>query len=418
MAKTIYICYFGVRQPLVQTQVIPYLLELRKDAVEIALLTFEPDLRTKWTPEQISDMKSEMAEKGIEWHCLAYHKRLSVLATVYDILAGALFVRRLINEGHIDILHGRVHVPTLMGAIARKLSKHKPKLLFDIRGFFPEEYTDAGIWPANGIIYRTVKRIEKWLMKEADGFVVLTEKARDILFPESKTTGLDKSGRPVEVIPCCVDFEKRFSGDAKLMRDLYRRRLKAENRFIIVHLGALGGLYLTKEIADLLAAARERNPTTFALFLTQSDPALIEPLLVERGFDSDSYFIGPVPPDDVEGFVYASDIGLSIVKAVFATKSRSPTKIPEYLAGGLPIIANAGVGDVDELILRNGVGALFTIFNRTGYSASLGALKKLGDIGEHCRSVARREFDLESVGGARYRHLYKLLLEEGENIHH
>jgi len=32
----------------------------------------------------------------------------------------------------------------MMGAIAKKLSRQKPKLLFDIRGFFPEEYTDAG----------------------------------------------------------------------------------------------------------------------------------------------------------------------------------------------------------------------------------------------------------------------------------
>ncbi|MBK7801067.1 MAG: hypothetical protein IPJ55_00025 [Chloracidobacterium sp.] len=150
MAKSIYICYFGVRQPLVQTQVVPYLLELRKDGVEIVLLTFEPDLRKKWTTDQIAEMKREMAEKGIEWHCLAYHKKLSVLATSYDILAGAMFIRRMINAGDIDILHGRVHVPTLMGAIARRLSRHKPKLLFDIRGFFPEEYTDAGIWPENG----------------------------------------------------------------------------------------------------------------------------------------------------------------------------------------------------------------------------------------------------------------------------
>ena len=52
MARTLYICYFGVRQPLVQTQVIPYLLEIAKDRIEISLLTFEPDFREKWTPEQ------------------------------------------------------------------------------------------------------------------------------------------------------------------------------------------------------------------------------------------------------------------------------------------------------------------------------------------------------------------------------
>ncbi|MCV4754379.1 hypothetical protein OFC37_33460, partial [Escherichia coli] len=70
-------------------------------------------------------------------------------------------------------------------------------MLFDIRGFMPEEYTDAGIWPEGGLLYRTAKTIEKWLMKESDAFVVLTEKARDILFPESRETGRDRLGRPV-----------------------------------------------------------------------------------------------------------------------------------------------------------------------------------------------------------------------------
>ncbi len=134
-----------------------------------------------------------------------YHKRLSVIATAWDILCGTLFVIKYINRYSPDLLHARVHVPMLMAAIARKLSRRRPKLLFDIRGFFPEEYVDAGIWPEGGWLYRMVKRVEKWLMQEADGFVVLTEKARGILFPESADTGRDSHDRPVEVIPCCVD---------------------------------------------------------------------------------------------------------------------------------------------------------------------------------------------------------------------
>ena len=31
MAKTLYICYFGLREPLVQTQVLPYLRELLRE---------------------------------------------------------------------------------------------------------------------------------------------------------------------------------------------------------------------------------------------------------------------------------------------------------------------------------------------------------------------------------------------------
>ena len=229
MARTLYICYFGIRQPLVQTQVIPYLLEIMESgALKVLLLTFEPDFHEKWTPEQVEAEKAKLAKMGIEWHCLPYHKRFSAIATAYDIFRGAWFIRGQIQDKDLDILHGRVHVPTLMGALARKFSNGKPKLLFDIRGFFPEEYTDAGVWPENGWLYRSAKRVERWLMKEADGFVVLTERAREILFPESKETGLDARGRPVEVIPCCVNLV-RFEYSSVDSRIVMRRKLKIDS---------------------------------------------------------------------------------------------------------------------------------------------------------------------------------------------
>ncbi|QYO63782.1 glycosyltransferase [Leptolyngbya sp. 7M] len=246
-------------------------------------------------------------------------------------------------------------------------------------------------------------------MKESDAFVVLTEKAREILFPGSKETGFDRRGRPVEVIPCCVDLENRFAGDREVLRQQYRERLGLNGRYVIVHVGALGGLYLCEEIADIIAASREREPNTFALFLTQSDSKLIEPLLRDRGLDEGDYFIGRVAPDEIEGFLYAADIGLSIVKASYATQSRSPTKIPEYLACGLPIIANSGVGDVDILILDNDVGALVEEFDREAYLRAFDRIESLGNIAGRCRGVADDEFDLKTVGGVRYRRVYLAL---------
>ena len=409
---TLYICYFGMREPLVQTQVIPYLAEIAKTGIRVSLVTFEPSLKTTWSAEQIADKRREVAEMQISWDCLAYHKTPSAIATAYDIFNGVRYVRRKIRDEGVDILHGRVHVPTLMGALARQRTKTKPKLLFDIRGFFPEEYTDAGVWPKNGWLFRTAKRVERWLMKESDGFVVLTENARGILFPESKGTGLDEQGRPVEVIPCCVDFEKRFGEQDGISRDDLRRRIGVHGRRVYTHIGALGGLYLTSNIADLLQTARELDPSTYALFLTQTSPDLIIPELRRRGFSDDDFFVGRVAPAEIPRYLRASDVGLSFVKAGYATASRSPTKIPEYLACGLPIIANPGVGDVDVLINHNGVGVLVRDFSRESYVEAIDGITALGDVSERCIATAHREFDLETVGGERYRRIYQRLLDE------
>lgn len=411
MAKTLYICYFGLREALVQTQVIPYLLEIGKDNIKVTLLTFEPDLKTKWTDEQIEKERADLSEKGIRWICLAYHKSPSVPATAYDIFCGAWYIARLLRKEKYEVLHGRVHIPTLMGALARKLSKHKPKLLFDIRGFFPEEYTDAGVWPEGGWLYRSAKRVESWLFDESDGFVVLTEKAREILFPESKETGFDQFGRPVEVIPCCVDLE-RFKTANEWSRREVRAELNIGDRKVIAYAGSFGGWYLTSEMVDFFEAARKHDPNTFFLILTQRDVEKVSTLLADRGFAPDEYFVGSVTAGELPKYLSAADFAISFIKACYSKLSSSPTKIAEYLACGLPIIANRGVGDIDELIEKNGVGIMLEGFATDSYLKAIADMDSLEDVMKKCRETALREFDLEKIGGSRFRDLYRRLLSE------
>jgi len=409
MAKSLYICYFGVREPLVQTQVNPYLRELVKGGHELALLTFEP---SGFRDNEEAEVRDRLSNEGIDWYSMKYHKRFSAIATAWDILAGAWFVRRFIARQKPDILHGRVHVPTLMGALARKLSRHKPKLLFDIRGFFPEEYTDAGVWPEGGILYRSAKRVERWLLKEADGFVVLTEKARDILFPQSADSGCDAVGRPIEVIPCCVDLT-RFASATASSREKVRAELGASDRIVAVYVGAFGGWYLTRETADFFAVLKKEKPSAFAMILTQSNPGIIEPLLRERGYGSGDYIIKRVSPVEIPRYLSGADMAVSFIKKCYSKQASSPTKNAEYLACGLPVVANAGVGDVNKLIGENGVGTLIHDFSTEAYAASINAIAQLNGVGEQCREVARREFDLGSVGGERYRNIYRRLLKNG-----
>jgi len=410
MAKSLYICYFGVREPLVQTQVIPYLRELAKGGHELSLLTFEPSPFEKGRSE--TEIREELQTQGIDWYWLRYHKRFSALATAYDIFRGTIFVRGLIRQKQLDILHGRVHMPTLIGALARKFSRRKPKVLFDIRGFFPEEYTDAGIWPENGLLYRTAKRVERWLLEDSNGFVVLTEKARDILFPGSKESGVDKLGRPVEVIPCCVDFQRFEIVDPETRAET-RAKLIANGRPIMVYVGSFGGWYLSDEMMDFTRAARIIDPRIFFLVLTQRDQEKVRKELLARGFSSEDFKVEGVLPKYMGQYLSACDVAISFIKPCYSKLASSPTKLAEYLACGLPVVANSGVGDVDELISGKQVGVVFDDFNDQNYQDVFKLILKMSGkngILEHCRQVAIENFDLAAVGGARYRRLYKNIL--------
>ena len=413
--KTLYVCYFGLREPLVQTQVLSYLREIKKDGTRVSILTFEPNPQGTWTPDEIKTEKEKLAAEGIEWNFLTYHKRPSAPATLYDVLCGAFFIWRKARREKLDVIHARVHTPAMMGALAKKfMAGRKPKLLFDIRGFFPEEYTDAGVWKEDGWLYKSVKRIEKWLLKEADGFVVLTERARGILFPESAENGFDAAGRPVEVIPCCVDLE-RFGAATEDSRREIRQKLNIGDRFALVYVGSFGGWYLTQETADFYGALKQRKPDAFALILTQSKPEMIEPLLRARGYTDKDFFIQKVKPSEIPLYLSAADAAVSFIKPCYSKQASSPTKNAEYLACGLPLIVNGGVGDTTELTEADGTGVVIENFSPEGYRNALEKLDKMLEdkaaLAEKCRASARKRFDLFTVGGERYRRLYRNLLQ-------
>lgn len=403
--RTLYLCYFGLREPLVQTQVLPYLCELVRVGVGVHLLTFEPGGDRVWGAGEWKEWHDRLESQGIQWRSLDYHKRPTLPATLFDISAGALTAIRLVRSEGIDVTHARGYVPAAMGALAKWLAGGK--LIFDIRGFMAEEYVDAGVWPEGGLLYRLTKMAEKKLLRASDGFVVLTEKARKILFPS------DEERRPVEVIPCCVDAE-RFRAFDEESRDDLRRRLNLEGRRVIIYVGSLGGLNLTDELVELMAVAYYKDASTFLMVLTQSPPEMLVRQLDSLGLSESDYLVRKVAPEDAPRYLKTADFAVAPIKPCYAKISSSPTKIAEYLASGLPVITSAGIGDLDDVIAEDRVGVILNAFNRESYERALEEMRRLllePGIAGRCRESARKRFDLASVGGVRYRRLYQRIFE-------
>lgn len=410
---TLYICYFGLREPLVQTQVLPYLRQLAAVGIRVSLLTFEPRLKENWTRQEIDATRQALEIEGIGWHYLKYHKKPSLPATLYDIAIGTWTILGIMRRDGAGILHARNHVPALMCAIAKKL--RRAQLIFDIRGFMPEEYTDAGVWPENGYLYRGLKRVERYLFKVSDAFIILTEKARDILFPGCSET--DPLGRPIAVIPCCVDFS-RFDAVENVPRESLRQELDVAGRRVIVYVGSFGGWYMTDEMTELMALGHEQDPSTFSMVLTQSPVQEVYDRMKQLGVNAKDIFVGKVKPEQVPSYLRAADVAISFIKPCYSKQSSSPTKIAEYLASGLPVICNAGVGDLDKLMRDKRVGVLLREFNREAYRQALVEIDSLRNdksAAEHRRALARQQFDLETVGRTGYVGIYARILNQGSS---
>ena len=398
---TLYLCYFGLREPLVQTQVLPYLREIKKiDELKVSLLTFEPDYKEKWSAEQMEAEKKKLVEENISWHCLPYHKRPSVPATLYDVLNGVRFVVRLSRKEKIDILHARAHIPMLMALIATKFIGSQ--IIFDIRGLMAEEYADAGTWQENSKRFRFIKRIERKGIEKAAQIVVLTNQMRDYLI-ENKLKKIEN----IEVIPCCVDF---------MRLDRKGETIEKNKRFELIYAGSVIGLYLLREMGSFFLELKKHKPNGFFRILTTSPLPIIQEAFNKLGISKNDYAVIKVSPDDVPKYLKQAHLGISFRKPTFAQIAASPTKIPEYLACGLPIIANDGIGDTTEITIEDKIGVIIEEFSPEKYRKALIELEKLLEnkkkLAERCRESAKVRFDLQSVGGARYKNLYRRLLEK------
>jgi glycosyltransferase involved in cell wall biosynthesis len=216
----------------------------------------------------------------------------------------------------------------------------------------------------------------------------------------------------IEVIPCCVDFT-RYAGS--------RNGNATADKFEVVYAGSVTGLYLLEEMAAFFIALQAHKPRAFLRILSTSSADEASARLLSAGLAPDDFWIGSVSANEVPSYLRQASLGLSFRKSTFSQLAASPTKIPEYLAAGLPVVSNAGIGDVDTLLDSQRVGVVVHDFTATEFErASKVALQLVAEPGvrSRCEEVARRNFDVKTIGASGYINVYQRLLRviAGENF--
>jgi glycosyltransferase involved in cell wall biosynthesis len=404
--RVLFISYNGLIEPLGYTQIVPYVQALAAD-YRMTVLSFEKAVRSP--AEDANDqkrMESYLREKGIRWIRLRYHKRPSLPATFYDIAHGIWQAAREHSRDHIALVHARGYVP---GAIAWGLKRWLGiPYLFDIRGLQAEEYVDAGNWDARGVLFRLTKQVEQRIIRSADGIVTLTEAVRSILrnFPGFRSR---PAPPPWEVIPCCVDLDHfRFREDG-------RRRVRGElgigERPVIVYAGSVGNWNLLEEMLVFFKIARRILPELFFLILANGSKDAVLAALQKHEIDNGDASIHWARFEELPDYLSAADAGVAFIRRCLSRSSSSPTKHAEYLACGLPLVTNAGIGDVDSLIEQEGAGVLVQAFDGEAYAHAVEELRAHLSRGRDVfRGIAEKHFSLSNCAYPAYRRLYKRIL--------
>jgi glycosyltransferase involved in cell wall biosynthesis len=307
--------------------------------------------------------------------------------TLRDIVAGSKAIAEEFSRVEPAVVHCRGEVATVMARWARLPSTIR--LLYDVRGFFSDERVETGSWQRGSLLDRAVRRMEGANLQRADGAVVLTRHAAEAL----------RRRRPslpsLRVIPTCADvsvFTPRTAG--------------RKPEFGLVYSGSLGTWYMAEEMMAFARAAAGAVPGP-TLFLTP------QPEEVTRlGSAPEWAEIRAVQPGAVPEWLRRASALFFFIRPVPSKRASCPTKFAEGLASGLPVVCNRGIGDLDDIIEREGVGVLVDSFSDAAYSDAALRLKGLledPDLSGRCRRLAETRYSVD-LGVDMYRQLYAELV--------
>ena len=400
----LYITYDGLTDPLGRSQVLPYLVGCARRGHRIHILSCEKPERFACDRDRIEAI---CGEAGIAWHPLPYHKSPPVFSTIYDLARLKRTARQLHRRFGFGLVHCRSYIPAAAGLDLKR--RFDVPLLFDMRGFWPEEKTEGGSWnlanPLFNLVYRYFKDLENKLLRSADAIVTLTEAGKRVVLKRRALAGRDDI---VTVIPCCVDFD-HFPLADHTARDTARAELGIPaGAPVLAYLGSLGGNYRLGEMLDVFTRYRRRKPGALFLFITHDNPDSIRREAAEHDIKAEELVIVSAGRDEVPHFLAAGDLAIAFKQPSFSAKGCSPTKMGEMLAVGLPFIANIGVGDVGEIIKETHCGSAVTRFESASYDRALDEIERSPISPEERRERARAIYDV-TLGIDRYDLIYRSL---------
>lgn len=406
--KILFISYDGLTDPLGQSQIIPYLAGLTKYNYQFTILSCDKPHLYKKNKEYVENL---IKSYPIKWVSIPYHKKPPVLSSVLDFYNLKKNANALHKKEKFDMVHTRPGVPTLVALWLK--NKYKIKFLNDVRGFWADERVDGGMWnlknPVFKKVYNFFKQHEDECLERADYTTCLTYAAKKEM---QSWKNISNQPLPIEVIPCSVDLHL-FNPENidKSLKEKFKKELQInDNDFIVSYLGSIGGWYLTDDMLQFCKTLLDKIPHTRFLFISPHRHEIILNAANKYGIPSNKIIVKQGKRHEIPALLSFSNYSIFFIKPCYSKISSSPTKHAEIMAMGIPIITNAGVGDVEEITKKYNGGIVLKNLNQNEYAeaAELIASGQPFNKGEIIAG-AREYYNLETAV-QKYLSVYKNIL--------
>ncbi|MDO8490206.1 MAG: glycosyltransferase family 4 protein [bacterium] len=229
------------------------------------------------------------------------------------------------------------------GIVASKL--WNIPLVFEVRDLWPESAIEIGVL-ANKTLIKISYWLEALLYKHATCINVLTPAFKKIL--------INKKNVPAEkiaYIPNGADIDLLVQTTD---RDTMRKILNLHGKFVALYIGAHGIANCLDQILDAAHLLKNQSDIIFLLVGTgMKKQELIDRARTENL--TNVRFMDPVRKDEIANILYASDVGLAVLKKIDIFKTVYPNKVFDYMVCAKPVVV-AIDGAARELVKKAQAG--------------------------------------------------------------
>jgi glycosyltransferase involved in cell wall biosynthesis len=280
----------------------------------------------------------------------------------FSFVCSALWAGLFKVKGRYDIILV-TSPPLFIGITAYLLSRIKRiPFVFEIRDLWPESAIDTGV-VTNKFVIRLAYALEAFIYKKAQKINVLTPAFRQTLI-DKKHVDPEK----IIFIPNAADFSLSDHLLENFDASLFRKEHNWEGRFIITYVGAHGIANQLEQILETADLLRDTN-VLFVLIGQGMQKKHLKMLAVKMKLDN-VLFLDPVPKADVFKYIFASDMGASVLKNIETFKTVYSNKTFDYMACKKPILM-AIDGISRELVENAGAGIFVEPENPADFSAKI-----------------------------------------------
>ena len=389
--KILYISYDGMFEPLGQSQVLQYVTSLTKSYNhKFWLISLEKPKHFS-SKADVQNLKKILYEQNIVWHPLEFSSAFFVFGGVLNLFKLIALAFHLIRKNSIQLIHARSYIPAIVGFVMGRLLK--TPFIFDMRGFWIDERVDTGKISKNSPVYYVGKIIEKILLSSADHIVSLTQAA---VYEMQKFSYLkSKTASHFSVIPTCTDV------------DHFNLSSQPKTDFIVGYVGNATGWYNFDAACTSFITLKKIKPSARLLIVNEGQHDFIKSKLTEHQILD--YELTSSQHKSMVSLIQKMDIAIFFIRKLYSKTASMPTRLAEFLACGVPCITGDGIGDVDEIIIKNKLGVVVNNHKFTELDAK-NALEIMSDpqTQERCRQAAVRFFSL-AEGVKKYQQIYSRL---------